>query len=177
MSTSRSVRCALGILTCVAVSAGGARVAAETYIVENDPYADVKWSTVHRCLAQHHDHVQDGADVWAYDAAGYDAITFMTYGGYYRPSTPEELGGAVPEIDPGQPVGWVDYRRWPPDQHGAPSPDELTNIDFFIPGAEEVGLLIEGGYSQHFHSAFLETYIESFGCVSCGVDDIHVGWA
>lgn len=107
--------------------------------------------------------------------AGCDAVTFMTYSGDDVPSTQEQwraLGS--PKMDPGQPVGWVEYRRWRPQAHGAPDPTTLTNIEFCIPGAEEVGLFPNGLWNSHGHSAFLEAYIEGAGCDSCGVGGIPV---
>ncbi|MFV2045629.1 MAG: hypothetical protein ACC700_20650, partial [Anaerolineales bacterium] len=150
-------------------------VCAGPVVVTYNPYAGVNWSTVLRCQSQHHDHIKLASWVLDYDAAGYDAVTFMTYSGYNKPSTLLEwqaLGS--PNMDPGQPKGWVEYRRWPPTDHGAPSPATLTNIKFYIPGAEEIGLLPDGGRSLHIHSAFLETYIEGAGCNSCGVGGIPV---
>lgn len=158
--------CLVGIVTIVA---------GETYEVSYNPYGNVNWATVLRCQSQHHDHVFQVSSVHRYDAAGYNAVTFMTYSGNYVPSTQAQwdaMGNAVP--DPGQPSGWVGFRRWPPESNGAPDPSTLVNISFYIPGAEEPGLLPDGSHTLHMHSTFLATYIEGVGCTSCGIGGIGV---
>lgn len=168
----------LGSLIAATVACALARVtivSAENYEVSYNPYANVNWGPVLRCQSQHHDHVYSTSSVHRYDAAGYDAVTFMTYSGNHVPSTQAQwdaMGNPVP--DPGQPSGWVGFRRWPPVSNGAPDPATLANISFYIPGAEEPGLLPDGSHTLHVHSAFLTTYIEGFGCSSCGIGGIGV---
>ena len=161
----RNLLAALVLVMLVPTSAS-----ADAYRVSYNPYGNIDWPTILYCQSQHHDHVSSAGRVMRYDLAGYDAVTFMTYSGLYRPSTPIEWAAlGSPAIDPGQPVGWVESRRWPPEDHGAPLLEDLSNIRLYIPGAEEVGLLPDGHNSYHIHSAFLTTYIEGQGSDACGV--------
>ena len=138
------------------------------YTVSYNPYANVDWATTLRCQSQHHDHVDSAAKVAAMDAAGYCAIMFMSYSGYYRPSTSAEWNAAGrPLPDPGVCVGWCGQRRWPPTSFGAPALP-LANLRFYLPGAEEVALLANGLPSAHLTSPFLTTYVEGAGCPGCG---------
>ena len=87
-----------------------------------NPYVGVDWPNTLRCQSEHHDHAYDTSRITALSNAGYCALTFMHYSGDYRP-TPyaawQELG--KPNPDPGVPTGWGGYRRWPPEDFGAPA--------------------------------------------------------
>lgn len=126
------------------------------YIVTYNPYGDVDWNTTLRAQVQHHDHINSTAKIAAYDAANYDAVIFMTYSGAYRGST---------ESPPCSAVGWVDFRRWPVEYFVNIPP--LTNIKFFIPGAEDLGLLSNDTRTIHTLSPFLTEYIEGVGSPLC----------
>ena len=105
--------------------------------VWNDPYAGVDWQAAVRLKTQFHDHVMTDSDrITAYDTAGYDVVPLMHYSG-----------------DPSRSYAWTE-RHWPPeDWLSADFLVSLENIDFFIPGAEEIS-------GQHLTSPFLTTYIE-----------------
>lgn len=145
---------------------------AGSYSVSYNPYASVDWGSTLRCQSEHHDHAYDVGKVTALSNSGYCAIAFMTYSGDYRP-TPYAawLAAGSPNPDPGVPTGWVGYRRWPPEEHGAPALP-LNSLRFYLPGAEEVGLI--GGtpqsprHSAHMISIGLSEYMEGAGCESCG---------
>ena len=142
---------------------------AADYSVSYNPYAAVVWGTTLRCQSQHHDHAYSADRILALDAAGYCAVTYMTYSGKFRPSTQAELDAlGNPNPDPGKPVGWGPPRRWPPPSYGAPELP-LTNLRFYLPGAEEDGLYANGSGNIHIQSTFLTTYIEGSGCLTCGI--------
>jgi len=136
--------------------------------VTYDPYGLVNWATTERILWQTHDHEdgQTGSDfVTPNDTAGYEAFTFSHYSGGYVAAT-------------GSCLGWCSTRRWPADSNGvddAPLISTLTNIEYYVPGAEEVGLLESGSVIQHLFSPFLTTYIEGEGCSTCGGGGSPVG--
>lgn len=145
---------------------------AASYSISYNPYANVDWGTTLRCQSEHHDHAFDAPKVAALGNAGYCAITFMTYSGDFRP-TPYAawLEAGSPNPDPGVPTGWANFRRWPPEQRGAPGLP-LSSLRFYLPGAEEVGL-VGGTQATQYHTAHmlalgLTDYIEGVGCDSCG---------
>lgn len=109
--------------------------------VYKNPYARVDWSSDLRIKAQLHDHHETiPFRIAAYDAAGYDVLTLSGYSGNRS-------------LD----YAW-DRRRWPPeDWLPADFIAGLQNIDFFLPGAEEVGLT-----TWHVTSPFMESYIEGW---------------
>ena len=156
-----------GVLVVWSGVASGAR-----YSVSYNPYATVDWGTTLRCQSEHHDHAYDPGKITALSNAGYCAITFMTYSGDYRP-TPYAawVAAGSPNPDPGVPTGWVGFRRWPPELFGAPALP-LNSLRFYLPGAEEVGLV--GGapgapyHTSHMLALGLTDYIEGVGCDSCG---------
>ncbi len=164
----RPARAALAF--AILAANGGATAAA--YSVTNDPYGTVDWDTTLRCQSEHHDHASNATKVVALSNAGYCAITFMTYSGDYRPTSYLLWNAAgKPNPEPGVPTGWGGYRRWPPEQYGAPALP-LNSLRFYLPGAEEVGLMggTEGAqwHSLHMFSLGLTEYIEGVGCSSCG---------
>jgi len=101
-----------------------------------NPYGEVNWSQDFRLKAQHHDHAGiNETYLKAYDTAGYDVVSLMTYSG----------------------VASLDYtateRYWPPEDWLSQSfLSSLKNIKFFISNGEEVGY-------DHITSPFLTTYI------------------
>ncbi len=128
--------------------------------VTRNPYRAVHWETTERITWQTHDH-EDGQSptdfVGPNDTAGYEAFTWAHYSGGYAAA-----GGAC--------VGWCSSRRWPAESNGvddAPLISSLTNIDYYVPGAEEIGLLESGSVITHLFSPFLTTYIEGEGCSTC----------
>jgi len=161
-------------LVGAAIALFGIQASGASYSVSYDPYARVDWSTTLRCQSQHHDHVTMASRVQAMDAAGYCAIMFLNYSGLYRASSAAEwLAVGSPNPDPGVCVGWCRTRRWPPTAHGAPALP-LTNLRFYIPGAEEIALLSNGRTSNHMTSVFLTEYIEGVGCEACGQAGVGV---
>lgn len=114
--------------------------------VYHDPYRDVDWDNDYRLKAQHHDHPTDPPEttdlavqevILAYDAAGYDVISIMHYSG-------------VASLD----YAWKE-KRWPSeDWLSQPFLNNLQNVKFFIPNAEESGF-----GNLHVTSPFLSTYI------------------
>jgi len=107
-------------------------------------------------MAQLHDHVKNVSRIAPYDTAGYCAITWMDYAGYWVTSDNSRNGFDWP-------------RQWPAEDHGATDPSLLTNIDFYIPGAEELGVVSSiDGVTDHIHSTFLTEFIEGDGCATCG---------
>lgn len=134
---------------------------ASTYEVSNNPYRDVNWSTDTACLSQLHDHVNSVGRVATYDDVFYCAVTAMDYAGAW------DVDNVL--------LGWGYPRRWPPTDFGFTDPSLLTNIKFYIPGAEEAGWENDvGGQTSHFHSPFMTQYIESFACSGCGPGGIDV---
>jgi hypothetical protein len=107
--------------------------------VYHNPYQDVQWSTDVRLKTQLHDHVgSSAAGIAAYDTAGYDVMSLMTYSGVASMA-----------------IAWHE-RHWPPEKWVAPSVlNRLRHIKFFIPNGEEVG------YS-HIVSPLMTTYIAKF---------------
>ena len=154
-------------LACASCSASAA-----SYSVTNNPYASVDWGTTLRCQSEHHDHAYDTSKITALANAGYCAITYMHYSGAYR-ATPHSqwVANGSPNPDPGIPIGWGEYRRWPPENFGAPALP-LGSLRFYLPGAEEVGLV--GGtpgvpwLTTHMLGIGLTEYIEGVGCDACG---------
>jgi len=79
------------------------------------------------------------------------------------------------------PTGWGAVRRWPPEIFGAPALLQ-SSIRFYLPGAEEVGLVGEFNgvqfRSAHIHSLGLTEYMEGVGCASCGNEGsaVHNGY-
>lgn len=173
--TRGRLRASFAGLVCaalLAVASPGAGAA--DYSVAYNPYGGVDWATTLRCQSQHHDHAESYGRITALDAAGYCAVTFMTYSGRFRPSNLSEWNAAGnPNPDPGKPVDFGPPRRWPPEDFGAPQLP-LTNLKFYLPGAEEIGLYATGSYGQHVQSTFLTTYIEGAGCLTCGIGGIPV---
>lgn len=109
--------------------------------VYRNPYGTVNWNTDLRIKAQLHDHNGTSQSrISAYDEAGYDVLTLSHYSGNRS-------------LD----YAW-DSRRWPPE-NWLPGDfiSGLRNIDFFLPGAEEVGVL-----TWHVSSPFMESYIEGW---------------
>jgi hypothetical protein len=128
----------------------------------------VDWDTTLRCQSEHHDHAYDTTKITALANAGYCAITYMTYSGDYRPTPyPLWVANGSPNPDPGVPTGWGAFRRWPPEEFGAPALP-LASLRFYLPGAEEVGLVGEGYHTAHMLALGLTEYIEGEGCDSCG---------
>ncbi len=112
-----------------------------TYLlrVYHNPYAEVDWQHDFRLKTQLHDHVGVSPDrIVAYDSAGYDVVSLMTYSGVASLSYSWHL------------------RHWPPDAWLPSSVlGSLHNIKFFIPNGEEVGYC-------HLTSALMTTYIAKF---------------
>ncbi len=104
--------------------------------VYHDPYGQVDWDTDARLLAQMHDHLGNGgAQIDAYDRAGYQVLSLMDYSG-------------VASL----PYSWT-QRHWPAVDwvpHSVYA--NLKHIRFFVSNAEEIG-------AQHMTSPFLTTYI------------------
>ena len=109
--------------------------------VYRNPYRQVDWTSDFRIKAQLHDHHGTSESrIAAYDAAGYDVLALSNYSGNRS-------------LD----YAW-DSRRWPPEAWLSPNfIAELQNIDFFLPGGEEVGVL-----TWHVTSTFMESYIEGW---------------
>ena len=136
-----------------------------------NPYGEVDWSSTLRCQSQHHDHIDVGSAASKNDTAGYCAITFIGLVGYQsrcRASTGlewEALG--KPDPDPGFADAWTGYRRWPPEDHGGtPIPGSFSNLKFWLPGDETVGL--GGGHNYTFGLPWRDgIYMESTGCTNC----------
>ena len=138
------------------------------YSVVYNPYASVNWGTTLRCQSQHHDHAYDAAKITALSNAGYCAVTYMTYSGDYKPTPVDAwIAAGFPNPDPGVPTGWGGYRRWPAEAYGAPALP-LNSLQFYLPGAEDIGLRADGGHTNHMFALGLTTYMEGVGCTSCG---------
>jgi hypothetical protein len=166
-------RCALRALAVALICASG-EASAAAYNVTYNPYGAVEWETTLRCQSEHHDHAANTSKINALANAGYCAITFMTYSGDYRPTPYEQwVDDGRPNPDPGVPTGWGGFRRWPPEDHGAPALP-LGSLQFYLPGAEELGLV--GGttgaqvHTTHMLALGLTEYIEGVGCDACGND-------
>ena len=166
----RPLRAALA----AALLGSSSAASAAGYSVVYNPYADVDWASTLRCQSEHHDHAYDAPKITALSNAGYCAVTFMTYSGDYRPQPPATwIANGSPNPDPGVATGWGEYRRWPPESYGAPALP-LNSLRFYLPGAEEVGLV--GGtpghqvHTAHMLALGLSEYIEGVGCDSCGND-------
>ncbi len=162
------IRCALA----AAMLGTSLPAAAASYSVTYNPYESVDWDTTLRCQSQHHDHAYDATRISALSNTGYCAVSFMTYSGDYRPqSVAAWIAAGSPNPDPGVPTGWGGYRRWPPQFYGAPVLP-LNSLRFYLPGAEEVGLV--GGtpsaqaHTTHMFSLGLMEYMEGVGCAGCG---------
>ena len=132
---------------------------ADAFVVSNNPYRNVAWGSTLRCMAQLHDHIKSVDRIAPYDDAGYCAITWMDYSGYYLATD-------------GTRNGWGDgdegIKPWPATDYGATDPSLLTSVEFYIPGSEELGTTSTQFQSDHIHSTFLTEYIEGAGCDSCG---------
>jgi hypothetical protein len=104
-----------------------------------NPYSEVNWSKDLRLKAQHHDHPGiNESNLRAYDDAGYDVVSLMTYSGV------ASMNYSVQE------------RLWPPEDFLSQSfLNSLKNLKIFIPNAEEVGY-------GHITSPFLTTYISKW---------------
>jgi hypothetical protein len=105
-----------------------------------DPYAGIRWGTVHHLTSQFHDHVRTmPSRIASYDDAGYDAVAVMHYSGIPTRNTD----------------AWT-AKRWPPEDWFTPEfLASLRNIKVLFPSAEEVGV-------QHVSSPFMTAYIEWF---------------
>jgi len=117
--------------------------------VYHSPYSSVDWTATARIKAQHHDHNRARLEsIRAYDDAGYQAIVLMDYSG--APSLSYALT----------------YRLWTPEHVGVTSEftSTLKHLQFFIPGAEEVGIA-----NLHMTSPFLTEYIEDYDSASAAV--------
>ncbi len=164
----RSRGCVLRLACTSSLVLASARVSAEGYSVSYNPYGSVAWETTLRCQSQHHDHASTASRITALSEAGYCAVTYMTYSGAYQAQTAAAwVSAGMPDPDPGVPLGWGEYRRWPPEEHGAPALP-LNSLLFYLPGAEESGLRPDGGHTNHMHSLGLTQYLEGVGCGSCG---------
>jgi hypothetical protein len=142
---SVSVRRTLVPLLAVLAGTGACGAAAAptppaNYRVSANPYAAVDWAAGPRLKVQLHDHVGvDTSGLRAYDRAGYDAMSLMTYSGA-----------------PVLPYAWT-ARRWPPDQWlPATFLVGLGRIRWFIPNGEEVG-------EAHVISPYLTQFITRDG--------------
>src|SRR6266516_570503 len=111
-------------------------IAGRLRAVVHNPYAEVDWAGDRRLKVQLHDHAGiDLRQLASYDAAGYDAVSLMTYSGV------ASLGKSWKE------------RHWPPeDWLPRAFLDSLRSIKLFIPSGEEVG-------RGHITSSFMTTYI------------------
>ncbi len=172
-SSARTMRARALALALIFIAPSGGTFAAD-YSVSYNPYAAIHWGTTLRCQSQHHDHAATYDRVASYETAGYCAGAFSTYSGAFRPSTLSEWTAAgSPNPDPGKPLGSGPPRRWPPEEFGAPTLP-WTNLKFYIPAAEDVGLYANGFLGAHVQSLFLTTYIEGEGCLACGIGGIPV---
>ena len=159
---------------------------ADEFVVSNNPYRNVNFSTTQRCMAQLHDHVKTVDRIAPYDAAGYCAITWMDYAGNYSTKcsatqvglgncTDEQIGQRLEtRLGLFDPPATATGRPWPAEDNGATNPASLTSIDFYIPGMEDLGLTEANGSTAHGHSTFMTEYIEAAGCSSCGLDGAPV---
>lgn len=105
--------------------------------ISYNPYGETNWSQDFRLKAQPHDHVGTTTEsrLLAYDNAGYDVVSLMTYSGVASVNS-----------------SWRE-RRWPvEDWLSASFLNGLQNIKFFVPNGEEIGY-------THLTSPFLTTYI------------------
>lgn len=125
----------LAAAMAVAGCDGPAVAAPVSYQVSADPYAGVNWAATRWFKAQLHDHAgTDTARIRAYDRAGYDAFTLMTYSGV------DSLSYAWRE------------RRWPVEAWLSPAfRASLGHIAVWFPDGEEVGY-------DHMTSAFAVTF-------------------
>src|SRR4051794_34266122 len=84
--------------------------------VYRNPYRDVNWGTDIALMTQLHDHVGSSASgLRAYDSAGYDVMSLMTYSGVASMS-----------------YAWHE-RHWPPDAWISPAVlGSFAHIKFFI---------------------------------------------
>lgn len=112
-----------------------------THRVFYSPYHGIDWSSAHRCLSQHHDHLYEIEPVLrAYDDVGYQAVSALHYSGKRSVTS-----------------AWRE-RHWPiSDYMPEFDSDEAfletcKSLKFFIPNAEEIG-------AHHITSPFLTTYI------------------
>lgn len=139
--------CLMGATACGGDSAAVEPTSTPTPMrIYHSPYQDVAWDTTLRIKSQHHDHVAARiTSIQAYDRAGYQALSLMDYSG-----------------DPAKPYA-LKQRLWTPESVGitADVRSQLTNLQLFLPNAEEVG---EDKY--HITSPFLTTNIQKYTPVS-----------
>lgn len=138
------------------------QASAEDYAVAYNPYSGVDWQSVLYVTTGLHEHANTSLEVTEMDDAGFGAMAFMHYCGYWDDSSGAFTGMGPP-------------RQYPPSDFGAPALSSLTNIKAYIRGCEELGLRSTTTLTAHIFGLGMTEYIEGEGCDACGPSSEDVG--